>query len=173
MDERIQMRAALTQVKVDHLNKKIHLPIKTHALVENALSRVLIRPKPLKVRFKRHPTPESVLRAFVRPMKGRLADLVFSGGYMRDGSEAPEVSAEEMLGAIREQGLWGFAATKSKPPVIHYWREDDTSPELLAVFLGHELGHCAGFALDDVEEEWRADTYGEVAKLVWQEMLRR
>jgi hypothetical protein len=38
MDERTKYREALTQVKVDHLNRVIQLPIKTHALVENALA---------------------------------------------------------------------------------------------------------------------------------------
>jgi hypothetical protein len=32
-----QLREALTQVKVDHLNKKVSLPLQTHALMENAL----------------------------------------------------------------------------------------------------------------------------------------
>ena len=32
------LREALTQVKVDHLNKKVVLPLPTHAKVENALS---------------------------------------------------------------------------------------------------------------------------------------
>lgn len=35
--QRRKLREALTQVKVDHLNKKTKLPMKTHALVENAL----------------------------------------------------------------------------------------------------------------------------------------
>lgn len=31
------LRETLTQVKVDHLNKKTKLPLETHAMLENAL----------------------------------------------------------------------------------------------------------------------------------------
>jgi hypothetical protein len=39
-----KLRVALTQVKVDHLNKKVSLPLQTHALVENALN--VTKPEP-------------------------------------------------------------------------------------------------------------------------------
>lgn len=175
MTELKKLREALAQVKVDHLNKKIRLPLKTHAMVENALGRVLRKPKPLQVKFKRHRTPESVVRAFVLPAlgkNGKLSDIEFGGGYLHDGSEAPNWDSADMVQAIREMGLWGFAATKSKPPVIHYWTDGKRPLGEVVAFLGHELGHCTGASLDDVEEEWRADTYAEVAVLVLRELRK-
>lgn len=47
-----KLRAALTQVKVDHLNKRIKLPVKTHALIENTLNET-------KSLTQRHPTSEA------------------------------------------------------------------------------------------------------------------
>jgi hypothetical protein len=36
-NEKKELREALTQVKVDHINKKIRLPLETHGVVENTL----------------------------------------------------------------------------------------------------------------------------------------
>jgi hypothetical protein len=40
-----QLRIALLQVKVDHLNRKVSLPLATHGLMENALADTAEEPK--------------------------------------------------------------------------------------------------------------------------------
>lgn len=41
-----EAREALTQVKVDHLNRRVELPLETHGLVENALVNTNREPGP-------------------------------------------------------------------------------------------------------------------------------
>jgi hypothetical protein len=163
------LRVALTQVKVDHLNKKVRLPLETHALVENTLydtakegrkTRQLRARKHTVPKFKirHHRTPRSVLRAFTKGSGWKLEDITFE-----DMTGTRKDSAESMMDLVEQQGLWGFTETRAKPPVIHIWHDGRRSEEELTMFFGHEMGHNTGERLADEEEEYRADDYGHVA----------
>jgi hypothetical protein len=164
------LRVALTQVKVDHLNKKVKLSVATHALIENTLADTASgaepRRRPIRkglpvFEFKRHRSPKAILREFTKDSGWKLEDI--SVGTTVDGYD---LSADEMAGLIERQGLWGFAETHAKPPVIHFWHDGKRSEASLMQFFGHEMGHTLGEALEDDEaEEFRADDYGHVAVL--------
>lgn len=169
------LRVALTQVKVDHLNKKVKLPLATHGLVENTLTdtahedhekKVVTRPlRPRKngvpvFKFKRHRSPRAVLRQYTKESGWKLEDIRFG-----DITGQHEDSADTMIEMIREQGLWGFTETHAKPPIIHFWHDGKQTEEHLTKFFGHEMGHNLGEPLEDEEEEYRADDYGHVAVL--------
>lgn len=171
------LREALTQVKVDYLNKKATLPMTTHAALENALaktssvqlsdgSRTRVYAQP-RFKIKQHRSPESLVLAFITGPKTkkklRIEDVVIgvSGGK---GDE--EFTGQDYAFAVRDMGLWGFTETKKSPPVIHYWHDGKCSLKALTHFFGHEMGHNAGIAEPDGwPEENRADDYGHIAVL--------
>lgn len=125
--------------------------------------RMLGRPVAVPVvRFRRHRTPLSLLRAFFRPMGVRPEDI----------QETPR-----MLADTKRFGMWAFAATRESPPVIHYWHAKGANLLHLAMLLGHEVGHLSGRKLrsrrNDWREELRADEYGAAAYLALRQVLRR
>lgn len=120
----------------------------------------------LRFKFKRHRTPRAALRAFVAGSGSKLEDL-----QLVHGKELLDIDVVEE--SIQGQGMWGFAETFAKPPVIHYWHDGKRSEAELARFFGHEMGHCAGKPLKGVAEEHRADQYGEIAAMVLREVRRR
>ncbi len=63
---RMNLRSALTQVKVDHINKKINLSIETHSDVENVLHSTLSTERAVKDAHRRG-------RAFAKQQRERLA----------------------------------------------------------------------------------------------------
>ena len=169
------LRIALTAVKVDHLNKKVRLPLATHALMENTLAdtahedyekKVVTRPlHPRKdgvpvFRFKQHRSPRAILRQYTKESGWKLEDITFG-----DLTGQRDDSADVMIAAIRDQGLWGFTETHAKPPVIHFWHDGKQTVEFMTRFFGHEMGHNLGTPLEHEEEEYRADDYGYVAVL--------
>ena len=169
------LRVALTQVKVDHLNKKVRLPLPTHALMENTLadtalegheSKVVTRPiRPRKngvpiFKFRKYRSPRALLRAFTKESGWKLEDITFG-----DMTGQHDDSADAMVETIREQGLWGYTETHAKPPIIHFWHDGKQTEEFMTQFFGHEMGHNLGEPLEDEEEEYRADDYGHVAVL--------
>jgi hypothetical protein len=92
-----------------------------------------------------------------------VADLseIGIGGVNETGAEF-DVSGEDAIAGIAEQKCWGFCDTKTGE--IHAWVAPDCPPETLLEFLGHELGHLTGTpCADELEEEMRANLFGEVA----------
>lgn len=165
------LRVALTQVKVDHLNKKVRLPLATHGLVENTLAdtaeeqvtKRALRPRKHGTptfRFRKHRTPRSILRAFTKESGWKLEDISFE-----DVTGQHADSADSMVDLIEQQGLWGYCESLARPPLIHFWTDGRRSEEELTRFFGHEMGHTLGEKLEDEEEEYRADDYGHVAVL--------
>lgn len=169
------LRVALTAVKVDHLNKKVKLPLKTHGLVENTLADTLEELHERKVttrrvrgrktgvpvfKIQKHRTPRSILRQYTKESGWKLEDIQFG-----DLSGQHEITASGMDEMIVDQGFWGFTETHASPPIIHFWSDGKQSEEMLTRFFGHEMGHNLGEPLEDEEEEYRADDYGYVAVL--------
>ncbi len=149
-------RISIAKVKVPAARIRAkQAPTKT----ERMLGRPVAVPR---VRFRRHRTPLSLLRAFFKPMGVRPEDI----------QEAPA-----MLADTKCFGMWAFAETLASPPVIHYWHEKDANPLHLAMLLGHEVGHISGKKLrsrrNDWREELRADEYGAAAYLALRQVLGR
>jgi hypothetical protein len=169
------LRVALTAVKVDHINKKVSLPLKTHGLVENTLADTLeelhekkvttrqIRARKTgipKFKIRKHRTPRSLLQQFTKESGWAIEDIQFG-----DLTGKHEIGGPDMVEMIAEQGFWGFTETHAVPPVIHFWSDGKQTEEVLTRFFGHEMGHNLGEPLEDEEEEYRADDYGHVAVL--------
>jgi hypothetical protein len=121
-----------------------------------------------EIQLVKHDTPESIVTRhfnFEEDPAFTLADIGSLGGEDEAGNEV-EFSTEQMLEGIRETKFWGFSI---KPKMeVHVWASADAPRERLMMLLGHEIGHLRGEQLDGtVEEEERADTYGEVAALAF------
>lgn len=114
-------------------------------------------------KFKEHKTPEAILQRWVQPSGWKLKDITFGGG----GPKGPETSSgAEMVAALKQSGMWGFADTRAKPKTIHFWHDGKRSERELTHFFGHEMGHCVGKPeKNGWPEENRADDYGYVAML--------
>lgn len=115
-----------------------------------------------RVRFKRHRTPRSILRAYFRPMKMAPEDV----------QETPAMEK-----GMVQTGAWAFVASRRKVPVIHYWASRHVEPLHLAYILAHEVGHVSGRPLrarrNAWREECRADEYGAAAFLALEQVLGR
>ena len=80
-----------------------------------------------------------------------------------------ECSAEDILAGLQVTGCWGFV---DKQSTIHFWAKPDADPKTLVHFFAHEIGHRTGTPCEDeVEEERRAETFGEVAAQAFEFML--
>lgn len=120
------------------------------------------------IKLIKHDTPESIITRyfnFEEDLAFTLADVGELGGEDGDGN-AVALSVGQMLEGIRDAKFWGFSI---KPKgEVHVWAAPDAPRERLMMLLGHEIGHLQGEQLDGtVEEEERADTYGEVAALAY------
>lgn len=116
----------------------------------------------------RHASPEAIQRAYWEPIceeEGMTYEEVLiadCGGYTSEGTEV-EFTSEDAIEGMRMQGCWGFINKDSRE--IHIWYAPDCDRMLLIDLLGHELGHLTGEPCqDDLEEEFRADSYGYVAR---------
>ena len=114
--------------------------------------------KPLKVEWKRHKSPASILAAFAKISLKEALELTW------------EDSDDLVYKQILKSAKWAFVETRSKPPVVHYWHSKSCKTEDLAFMLGHELGHVSGKPRRGVTEELRADEYGAVAAAVFGEI---
>lgn len=131
-----------------------------------------------RVRFVRHVSADACLRAFWRE-PCRLAgvtidDAVASEEYQRD------------LEIIKANGWWGHAHPKTR--TVNYWAKRSISKTTLLRLLAHEVGHLVGLKANwesavrmrgaskrdrrDWAEELRADLYGAVALVAYEEALR-
>lgn len=109
-----------------------------------------------RFRWKKHKTPEALLRAYSGGMGVKLKDISF---VMSDDTE---VSVDALVANITRMGMWAFTETRAKPPAIHFWHDGKRRREDLALLFGHEIGHNCGKKLKSGwPEERRADEYGE------------
>lgn len=68
--------------------------------------------------------------------------------------------------------MWAYVdvpRSHCEPCVIHYWHREDQDPRLVALMIGHELGHIADGGpkdgrIGDAREEDRADEFGRAAQ---------
>lgn len=113
-------------------------------------------------RFKRYRTARAIVQAFMRGPRSKswkLEEVVF------ENSDGSETTGPDVVAQYEEMGVWGFADTRARPPVIHYWHDGKRSESELIQFFGHEMGHLVGKPLKSGwPEENRADDYGYVAQ---------
>lgn len=98
-------------------------------------------------------------------------------GFDPEGNEI-QVTPDDEIGSIREQGFWGFSSEKEKK--VYAWIAPDADPPDIMFFFGHELGHTVGKPVRGymrttaatMKEENRADEYGSVAMLAYEWLER-
>ena len=85
---------------------------------------------------------------------------------MSDGGDVNyDMSYQEQVDMIKEQGLWGWV---DEDKIIHYWIGKEVSMTELIHFFAHEIAHRTGTPIeDDFQEELRAEGYGETATLAY------
>lgn len=112
-------------------------------------------------RFKRYKTVRAVHKAFLGP-DGKDWD---PKDFVVENSDGTQTSGLDFEKQLASMGMWGFAETRARPPVIHYWHDGKRSESELTHFFGHEMGHLIGKPVKDGwPEENRADDYGYVAQ---------
>jgi hypothetical protein len=120
-----------------------------------------------------YPTPEAVLLRYVNcdpdfPV-AELSEIQMAGCDM-EGDEG-DIDSGDALESIRTTGCWGFTDTRKKE--IHAWVDAKCPPETLISFLAHEIGHNTGTPdPDDLQEELRANTFGDVAAEAYSMMAK-
>lgn len=122
-----------------------------------------------------HHTPADILAAYFDISAEEAAEGAM-GGVTPDGAEV-EFPAVDV---VRKMGLWGFHDETEN--TIHAWIAPEADLSLVIRFLGHELGHaqegasCTQEEYDEddrkrLEEESRADRYGEVVAKAYEMLL--
>jgi len=111
-----------------------------------------------------HDTAESCAMAMWLPIVGSEADVRAGtfGGDCFDGPIEIEMSWDDFVAAVEDQGVWGFAHPDTR--TINIWVGPAAASAEVLACIAHELGHLAGKADDDgMQEELRAISYEEVA----------
>ena len=119
-----------------------------------------------------HPTPEALHRAMWSPAaeaEGMTYEALIAdsstGAFTVDGEEV-HVTHEEEMNAIRCMGVWGFCDTNTNQ--IHAWGAPGTPRLKVMHMLAHEIGHLTGAPDEnDLEEEMRAEAFGQVAAIAF------
>lgn len=93
-----------------------------------------------------------------------MEDTVLMGA---DASgEEMEISYLQEIDGIKAMKCWGFIDMHAA--TIHAWAAPDADPAMILHMLAHEVGHATGSPdPDEVEEEMRAEQFGQVAKLAY------
>lgn len=92
-----------------------------------------------------------------------LLNTCEAGGIDSDGHDI-SFSHQEVMEGIKSMGCWGWVDTELN--VIHAWKGEGVSPDMLIHFLAHEIGHITGTPdPDPFQEEMRAEQFGYVASL--------
>lgn len=121
----------------------------------------------------RHPDAESIALAYfsMGDVEVKSLDEVENvGGHDEKGAEV-EVSVEQWMTGMRENGFWGFIDEPNE--TVHLWLGDNPDPKMILTLVGHELGHATGEpATDSYWEEERAMGYGRVAAQSYAVMRR-
>lgn len=89
-----------------------------------------------------------------------------------EASDLKRSRKEKKIKRILKEGMWAFVdipVNEDEECEVHLWFRKDQDPRLVALMIGHELGHIAdGGPKDDVighdEEENRADEFGRAAQ---------
>lgn len=122
-------------------------------------------------------TAEAVNAAYWRPVAEAegipLDELLASpqSGMDENGMEVELPPGSDVEG-IKLQGCWGFIDMHTM--TIHAWAAPDADPANVVHMLAHEIGHATGKpCADDLQEELRADTYGQVARQAFELMQAR
>lgn len=134
----------------------------------------LCRVKRNSISVRRYDTPELLNEAFWTPVakdQGISYEEMMStttlGGTTVDGEDL-DLSAEDAIQSMRDQGLWGFA---DNAHTIHFWG-NEASLEVLTCFFAHEMHHLCKDQLEDafkvkdeeLSEECVADYVAFVAR---------
>ncbi len=118
-------------------------------------------------------TPEEVDAAYWQPTyddKEELYDSEFQ--CVDDQGNEIELTYEQCIEGIKAQGCWGWVDTEKK--VIHAWADESTDPAVVIHMLAHEVGHITGTPCEDhVEEELRAEQFGEVAAEAYRLFMKK
>lgn len=117
-------------------------------------------------------TPEALHRAMWSPAaeaEGMTYEALIAesstSAFTTDGREI-QVTHEEEMDAIRLMGVWGFCDTNTSQ--IHAWAAPDTPRLKVIHMLAHEIGHLTGTPDEnDLEEEMRAEAFGQVAAIAF------
>lgn len=122
---------------------------------------------PRAFRIKRYKSIRSILAAMYRIKENELDDYVFY--YETQGDTRTSTGGIGVLcESIEAMQVFGFTDDKDSN-LIHTWRGPKLKLAEWVFFLGHEIGHRHGIAIKQrrlksyLEEETRADSYGQVA----------
>lgn len=132
----------------------------------------MINPNPPAIDIVWHDSPESIHRAMWAPVAESegmtYEELCADCGAIAEclDGEVLELTHEQEMQAILEQGCWGFAEVERG--TIHAWAAPHADRGLVLHMLAHEIGHLTGDPHPDgLQEELRAEQFGRVAALAY------
>lgn len=121
---------------------------------------------PAMPKLKKHNSPKSIWRRYLKPMMGKLET--------RDPRDIKydEMDYDSVIARILTAGFWGFYDTNNQ--TIHYWHDGERSIADMIGFFAHELQHH----VDDhwpttkhkdkaADEEERADVTCDIARIAY------
>ena len=111
------------------------------------------------MKLKRYNSHEEILASYHKCTVSELKESTL-GGEDIEGNEC-EYSIDDAIAGMDITGCWGYVDEQN---TIHFWAKSDVDDKTLVHFFAHEIGHCSGTPCEDyMEEERRAETFGEVA----------